>query len=204
MITCGHHTYFSTILKFNRICSARNGLVFYLYSDQFACDSIRFLSSKSLFPDEFFFLQFAEHAKSGHNRGNLSTQLVSIKRKPGLETKSITATKSARRYTCIQKHLPYLLSPFDGSVYFKTVFTCISSPADNHSLSFPGALKIRIKSQFRGVFASKYIDNCLFSLRPLNGNLTPFGRLIIHFHIEAFDLIHNPSIVLIDIGSIDH
>src|SRR5574344_2183373 len=202
MITCGHHTYFSTILKFNRICSARDGLVLNLDSDQFACDSIGFLISKSLFPDEFFFLQFAEHAKSGHNRGNLSTQLVSIERKPGLETKSITATKSARRYTCIQKHLPYLLSPFDGSINFKSIFSCISSPADNHPLSFPCALKIGIKCKFRSILDSKYFYHCLLGLRALDGNLTPFGRLVVHLYIEALDMVHNPCIILVNIGGI--
>ena len=66
VVAGGHLTHFFTVFHYG-IAMAWDGLVFQFDADDSLLDTFRLLLDEGLASDEFWFVEFAEHAQTGHH-----------------------------------------------------------------------------------------------------------------------------------------
>ena len=125
---------------------------------------------------------------------------MAVKRKTRLEAESVSAAESARNNACCKKRVPHIVYDLMRSIYLESVLTGISCAADDHVI----CPVIGIESKFCSRSQSEGLHRIFLSLRPLQGYLSPYIRLIVNLDIIAFCLCAEPFVILCNVGCIDN
>ena len=135
-------------------------------------------------------------------RSDLVAQLVTVKRKTGLESEGIATAQTAWNHTCSKELVPDFIYGLMSAIDFESVLTCITGTAYDHPPAVPLSLIICVEAKIRSRSKSENFDRNPFCLRALKSYFTPGIGSIDDFHIISFPLGAYPLIVLGDIRGV--
>ena len=126
-VACSHFAYFHTIFE-HLVAMSGHGVSLEFYSAKTLTYSFGFLLCQGFATNEFFFVEFAEHGKAGHDVRDVLTELVTVERQSNLEAQCVATTQSARfALATFNQFVPCLTYIVVASIDLKSVFASISS-----------------------------------------------------------------------------